>query len=69
MKNNLLGFFSLLSILFLYGCTDKEPVTEQKPKETIFQGQIDALEKAKDVDRVIKAHAAQQREDIEEQSQ
>jgi hypothetical protein len=69
MKNFLLSCFSILSLLALYGCTDKEPAVEQKPKEVIFQGQIDALEKAKKVDQVIKARSAQQREAIDEQSQ
>lgn len=69
MKNILFSYFGILSILALYGCTDKEPAVEQKPKETIFQSQIDAMKKAEEVNRIIETHSAQQREAIEKQSQ
>lgn len=69
MKNILLSLLGSLWILVLYGCTDKEPETERKQQETVFQGQIDALKKAEDVNRIIETHSAQQREAIDEQSQ
>lgn len=69
MKNNPLRYFSILLLFYLYGCTDKEPVVEQKPKETVFQGYIDVLEKAEEVNRIAETRVAQQRKAIEEQSQ
>lgn len=74
MKKILSGILGTLWVLAIHGCTDKEPAVERKQveskqQETVFQGQIDALEKAKDVNQIIESHSAQQREIIEEQSQ
>ena len=65
MRNFLSGILGVLCILAIHGCTDKEPATEREPKDTIFQGQIDALEKAEDVNRIIEIHSTQQREAID----
>lgn len=68
MKNILSGITGALWILALYGCTDTEPVVEQKPKEAVFQGYIDVLEKAKEVNRTAETRATHQNKVIEEQS-
>ena len=46
------------------GCSGND---DQKPKETVFDPQIQAIKKAKAVDKTIEDAAAKQRQEIDEQ--
>ena len=59
------------SFLTLAACSDRQPAVSEKhsPKDHVFQGQADALGKAKGVEQTLQDAATQQRITIERQEQ
>ena len=63
--------FAVIAIIMLAGCSDKkspEPAASQN-EGVIPQAQLDALNKAKNVENVIMQDAQRQREQADHQSQ
>ena len=64
------GMPAILLAVALGGCSREEPAQEQAgrlPEDTVFSGQVQALEKAKDVQNTLDQGAARMRESVERQ--
>jgi hypothetical protein len=59
--------FVCATIAIILGCSGNTDGKEEKAGETVFAPQIEALDKAKGVDRQIEDAAERQRQTIEEQ--
>jgi uncharacterized lipoprotein len=64
-------FILFIPVILIAGCSSGEDETtqEQSGKEHVFSEQTRALEKAKEVERVLQSGADKRRQAIEEQSQ
>ncbi len=65
------SILALLYLVFLNSCSNEqqsEPLVSE-PKKVIFSNQIEALEKAKEMEQLIQNSADKQRQLIEEQIQ
>lgn len=61
---------AMLLAMALGGCSREEPPREQTgqlPEDPVFSGQVQALEKAKDVQNTLDQGAARMRESVERQ--
>lgn len=59
---------TVVLVVAMQGCSREEPAQEQAgqlPEDNVFSGQVQALEKAKDVQNTLDRGAARLRESVE----
>lgn len=57
-------WLAMMAVITLLGCTEKKP-----PEKTVFDSQIQALEKARAVEQNVRQGAERQREAVKEAEQ